>query len=243
MRADLSHSHGHEHEHEFEPQLGLPEALPASEKVLWQGAPVWTSVARDVFHLRKLAVYFLAMIALRVFFVMTDPAVSDPMRAALASVVWLGGIAAFAMIVLAVMAYVVGRTTLYTITNKRVVMRIGMVLSLTYNLPLRTIAEAAVRRGAGSTGDIALTLATSDKIAYLHLWPHAKPWHYAKPEPMLRCLRQVDEVSRILKDAWLTHQSMGQQGTQGQQDATVVSSNAASGSSAADTRHSGMQTA
>ncbi len=240
MRADLSHSHGHEFEHEFEPQLGLPETLPASEKILWQGAPSWKSVARDVFHLRKLAVYFAAMIALRVFFVMTDPSVTDPGRAALASVAWLGGIAAFAMAVLAMMAYVVGRTTLYTITTKRVVMRIGMVLSLTYNLPFRTIAQAAVRQGAGTTGDIALTLATADKIAYLHLWPHAKPWHYAKPQPMLRCLRQVDEVAAVLKDAWLAQQS--KDSSKLSAPVSAPSSGTPSESSSA-AGHSGMQAA
>ena len=27
------------HEHELEPQYGLPERLPATEKILWQGSP------------------------------------------------------------------------------------------------------------------------------------------------------------------------------------------------------------
>jgi len=35
----VNHSHGHEHEYDFEASPGLPEPLPAREKILWQGAP------------------------------------------------------------------------------------------------------------------------------------------------------------------------------------------------------------
>ena len=33
------------HEHEFEPQFGLPERLPDSERLLWQGSPSWRALA------------------------------------------------------------------------------------------------------------------------------------------------------------------------------------------------------
>ena len=39
------------------------------------------------------------------------------------------------------LAWLTSRNTVYTITNKRVVMRIGIVLSVTFNLPLRVIGE------------------------------------------------------------------------------------------------------
>ena len=48
---------------EFEPQHGLPERLPAGEKLLWQGAPGAWRLAVQAFHFRKLAIYFLAMLA------------------------------------------------------------------------------------------------------------------------------------------------------------------------------------
>ena len=53
-------------EHEFEPERGLPEQLPAGEQLLWQGSPEWKRLAQRAFHVRKLVVYFAALIALRV---------------------------------------------------------------------------------------------------------------------------------------------------------------------------------
>ena len=52
-----------------------------------------------------------------------------------------------------------------------------------------------------TTGDIALTLNTSDKVAYLHLWPHAKPWRLAHPVPMLRVVPDATQIARTLADA------------------------------------------
>ena len=47
------------HTHEFEPTLGFPESLPASEKVLWQGSPCAWLIARRIFFLPHLFFYFL----------------------------------------------------------------------------------------------------------------------------------------------------------------------------------------
>ena len=78
----LDHRHGYPHEHELEPQYGLPEALPADERLLWQGSPNWASLARHTFHVKKLAVYFGVIIAVRVVTVLSDGAGT---QAALAS--------------------------------------------------------------------------------------------------------------------------------------------------------------
>ena len=51
-------------EHEFEAELGLPEPLPAGERLLWQGAPDWRVLARRVFHLQALTIYFSAIVLL-----------------------------------------------------------------------------------------------------------------------------------------------------------------------------------
>ena len=62
------HTSGTGHEHEFEPQRGLPEALPAGEHLLWQGQPDWRMLARKAFHVRKLVVYFAGLMVLRFAF-------------------------------------------------------------------------------------------------------------------------------------------------------------------------------
>ena len=52
-------------DHDFEPAHGLPELLPAGEKILWQGSPQWLPLAYRVFHIRKLVLYFAALVVLR----------------------------------------------------------------------------------------------------------------------------------------------------------------------------------
>ena len=100
---------------------------------------------------------------------------------------------------------------MYSITDKRVVMRIGIVLGLSFNLPLRSIANAGLRTGRGGVGDIPLALHEGDVIAYLHLWPHARPWRVARPEPMLRCVPDAAAVAGLLAQAW--NHANGRSGT------------------------------
>jgi hypothetical protein len=187
------------HEHEFEPQKGLPEALPGDEKLLWQGSPDWRMLARRAFHVRKLALYFAAMVLMRAAFVFNDTA-SVP--AALRSSLGPLALAVIALGLVLLMAWLSARSTVYTLTDKRVVMRIGIVLTLTFNIPYRRIAAAGLHLDTRGTGDLPLTLLPPDHIAYLHLWPHARPWHLARPEPMLRSVPEASQVARLLTQAW-----------------------------------------
>lgn len=196
----MNHRHTNaDHEHEFEPQYGLPEILPKDEKILWQGSPDWLSLARHAFHLNKLVLYFAVIIAIRVFVVLGD---GLGVNAAIASAMWLGLLAFSAIAVLAMVAYFSARTTVYTITDKRLVMRVGIVLTIAYNLPFKRIASAGMRTLTNNKGDIPVALMPGDKIAYAHLWPHVRPWRFAKPEPMLRSIDDPKRVADILTKAW-----------------------------------------
>jgi Bacterial PH domain len=190
-------SHGHEHE--FEPQHGLPERLPANEHILWQGAPDAAAMARQVFHVRKVAVYFAVLLAWRVADAL---AAGAGLLQALDTVRWLAPLAVLGLGSLVTLAWLTARTTAYTLTDKRVVMRVGIVLTVTFNIPLRTLASAALRRGTGGVGDVTMTLAGSDRIAWLHLWPHVRPWRLARPEPTLRCVADAQDVAARLSKAW-----------------------------------------
>ena len=187
------------HEHELEPQYGLPERLPATEKILWQGSPDASVLARSAFHIRKLTLYFTALVAFQAASVMADGAAAADVLLAL---VWPAGLSALALGGVWTLAWLTARTAVYTVTDRRVVMRIGIVLTLTFNLPLRTIESAAMRQGPDGHGDIVLALKGPDHIAWLHLWPHARPWHLARTQPMLRALPQVAEVAALLQRAW-----------------------------------------
>jgi hypothetical protein len=185
------------HEHEFEAAPGLPEPLPADERLIWQGAPKWRQVAVHVFHVRTLALYFAAMILLQATYLLGEP-VRNLFKPLLLSVV----LSIMALSILSLMAWLTARTALYTLTNKRVVMRIGVVLTLTFNLPLRMLSGASLKINKDGTGDIALTLAGNDHIAWLNLWPHARPWVLRHPEPSLRCIPDVVTVGEHVLQAW-----------------------------------------
>jgi len=185
------------HEHEFEAAPGLPEQLPADERLLWQGAPQWRLVALHVFHVRTLAWYFAAMMLLQATYLLGEPErnLFKPLLLSfLLSVISLG--------ILSLMAWLTASTAMYTLTNKRVVMRIGIVLTLTFNLPLRMLAGASIKTNPDGTGDIALKLAGNDHIAWLNLWPHARPWALRHPEPSLRCIANVGVVGERIVQAW-----------------------------------------
>ena len=189
------------HEHEFEPAFGLPEPLPKGEHILWQGAPDFSDMAIRVFHLRKAAIYFAVLIASRAAFLSYSgeelPALAySLMLPLLLSIVALGA--------LATLAWLTARTTAYTLTDQRVVMRIGIVLTLTFNLPLKRIETAGLRLSKSGFGDIPLALNGGDRIGWLNLWPHARPWCLTKPEPMLRCIPDAQAFATQLQQAWAT---------------------------------------
>lgn len=183
---------------EFEPVRGLPQHLPAGEKLLWQGAPDWRKLTRTVFHVKIIAVYFAALLGWGVL-----SAVSDGLgvKGAAQPFLWLIPLAVVAIGILALLAWLTAKTTVYSITSKRVVMRIGIALPITFNIPFKIIGAAGLSVDADGIGDIPLSLSTQDKLAYLVLWPHVRPWRLAKPEPMLRAIPNASRVAAVLADA------------------------------------------
>jgi Bacterial PH domain len=177
---------------------GISEPLPAGEWLLWQGAPEWRATARRVFHARKLALYFAVLLAWRGASALADGAAVAP---ALAAALWLLPFVLCALGLAGLFAWLVSRTTVYAITSERVVMRIGIVLSVTFNIPFSAIESAGLRVYGAGAGDIVLSLTGAYRIAYLHLWPHVRPWRIALPEPMLRGVMDAPMVAKILSQA------------------------------------------
>jgi hypothetical protein len=203
IRRTPVHGHRHsppgQHEHDHEPQYGLPEALPPDERILWQGSPDWKTLAVRRFHARKLVVYFAVLLAARMTALMSD---GLPWAAAAAGTVPMLALSGIAVGLVLFIAWMTARTTVYTLTDRRVVMRIGIVLTLSLNLPLRRVERADLALHSGAVGDVTLRLLGSDRIAYLHLWPHARPWRFKRPEPALLSVPDAQAVARLLTDAW-----------------------------------------
>ncbi|MBX9871751.1 MAG: PH domain-containing protein [Burkholderiaceae bacterium] len=187
------------HEHEWEAAPGLPAALPAGETLLWQGSPDWRQLALHAFHLRKVGIYFAIMLSVQTAqLIGSGHSGGDLWRPLVVS----GALATLALGLLTLCAWFAARSSLYTVTSKRVVMRIGIVLTVTFNLPFRRIAGASSRHYGDDSTDIALQLYPDDHIGWFHLWPHQRAWHVRHPQPTLRCLPDGQAVGELLLKVW-----------------------------------------
>jgi hypothetical protein len=185
-------------EFDFEPIPGLPADLPPNERLLWQGAPDWRTVARRVFHLRAIGAYCGAMVLWRIG---AGWAAHQSLQTVSVSALWLSGLALATVGFLALVARWIAGTTVYSITNRRVAMRFGLAIPITLNVPFRIIDAAWLHGDPSACGDIALQISAERPIAYLHLWPHARPWRVNQPQPMLRCIPDALAASEILAAA------------------------------------------
>ncbi len=183
---------------DVEPIPGLPQRLPAGERILWQGAPHRRATLLRMSYLGWVAVYFAALLAWGVVDAMLEGAAAGT---ALASLSYLLPVALLALAVLAVLGHVVARSTVYTITTHRIVMRFGIALPMAVNFPFRLIASAAVKAWPDGTGNIPLQLRKGARVGYIVMWPHVRPWRLASPQPMLRGIADVQSVAAILARA------------------------------------------
>ena len=188
-------------EHEFEPVRGLPGHLPDGERVLWQGAPDWRAFALRVFHLRLIAIYTAIMTMWTVATTVYDGGSVWDAVAASSSLIGAMGLAAA---ILSGVAWLIQQTTVYTLTNRRLVLRIGIALPITINVPFKIIGAANVKLHADGTGDLPVAITGADRVAIIHLWPHARPWHLRAPQPMMRCIPDAASVAEMLATAMNT---------------------------------------
>jgi hypothetical protein len=183
---------------DFEPVKGLPQVLPAGERMLWQGSPRWQDLAIHAFHARKVIWYFVAIASIQGAFRLYD---GLPLAEAARPFTWLIPMGLVAAAILTGLAYASARTTVYTMTTKRIVMRIGIALPVTLNLPFKLIDGASLRLYGNGSGEIAVKLHGKERVAYMILWPHARPLHFSKPEPTLRAIPDADRVATLLATA------------------------------------------
>lgn len=178
---------------------GVAEALPPGERVLWEGAPAPQAIARHLLLVRPLAAYFAAMVA---WWMLSNRAAVDTMAfwspvvvqlllvgAVLGGFLWLGRW--------------IARSTTYAITDRRLVMRLGVIFPLTVNIPLRYVMGAQVKRFGDGTGQIALQLDPKERLAWIVLFPHVRPLSFTNPQPLLRGLTDPTKVGEVLRAAAL----------------------------------------
>lgn len=177
---------------------GVEVPLPPGERVLWQGSPQFRLLALHAFHARKIAAYFACLIAVTAFTKRNEPDFLSAMTASGGLLAAGGAVAvAFALVV----ALLASRTTLYAITDKRVVMKVGIALPIVLNIPLAVIESVGIKQRSAGAGNLSLVLANKSRVAYAVLWPHARAWHVRYPQPLLRDLPDVATVGQTLRSA------------------------------------------
>jgi hypothetical protein len=175
----------------------LPSDIPPGERILWHGRPDWISLARRAFRADFVAAYFVAMTAWNFSSIGYDEGLGSGAIAAAKT----AGSGASAIALLALLAWLSSRTSLYVVTSRRLVMKVGVALPVFFNLPFSQIASASLRVYSDGAGDIPIALTAGQRIAYLHLWPHARPFRFNQPEPALRSIARAADVADILRHA------------------------------------------
>jgi hypothetical protein len=178
---------------------GVAEALPPGERVLWEGAPAPQAIARHLLMIRPLALYFTAMIAWWMLANRDRIATADFWTPVSMQLVLVGGVLGGFLW----LARWIATSTTYAITDRRIVMRLGVIFPLTVNIPLSYIMGAQVKRFGDGTGQIALQLDPKEKLAWIVLFPHVRPWRFSNPQPLLRGLSDPATVGEVLHSATL----------------------------------------
>lgn len=185
-------------EHEFEPVRGLPERLPTGERILWQGEPTAGAFSRSAFGSRALCVYFAVLIVGQGLLLWLE---QGSLTSVAAAALGMLPLAVGTIALLALFGWCYARTTVYTISTCRIVIRFGIAVPLTVNLPFSAIAAAGVRLNADGSGDLVLTLAPGHRVGYVSMWPCVHAWHFTAPRPVLRGLPQAALAAEILAGA------------------------------------------
>lgn len=180
----------------FEPMPGLPAPLPKGERILWQGRPSTWHLAVDAFGLRWIIGYFVVIVVWRAGVGGAGNGLAGAFAFGLPYVML--GMAAVAVVLILALAQ--ARSTVYTVTDARVVMRIGAALSVTFNLPYRQIVNACLDLRRDGVGTIALETQGDTRLSYLVCWPHVRPWYFVT-QPALRCIPDAERVARLLAEA------------------------------------------
>ncbi len=185
-------------EHGSEPVLGLPGPLPAGERLLWQGRPDWKALGLRAYRVRAVSIYFGLLLAWRGVTTVYD---GGTLGDALVNMAWLLPLALSAVLILGLLAWLGARATVYSVTDRRVVIRCGVALPMAVNLPYAIVGSAAVKTFRDGTGDLPLKPVKGARVSYVALWPHVRPWKFGWPEPALRAVPDAAHVAGLLGQA------------------------------------------
>ncbi|MEM1081942.1 MAG: photosynthetic complex putative assembly protein PuhB [Pseudomonadota bacterium] len=181
----------------------LPEALPEGEHVLMQCSPSsWRAFSRRVFQLYKIALYLLMIVAWVAISAYLEHSSLLPV---LQSLAWTLPPALAVLGLIALLGRFYTRTTVYTITNQRIVIETGLSYTTYTNIPYSQVERADLKTFSDHTGEIELRVA-GERMLYSMLWPSVRTFRLRRPVPVLRAIHYPETVASLLGQALLEYQ-------------------------------------
>lgn len=187
-----------DHDFDFEPMPGLPAPLPEGERLIWRGTPDPWRLAARACRLPLVGAYFAVLTGWQLATVVESGGSMADIGNTLSFTATLAGVS---MGLLALLGWVIGKNTFYTVTSRRVIIRHGVAMPMAINLPFAKIDGAGQRLWADGTVDLSFRLSPDARVSHLLLWPHARPGRYRPTEPMLRAVPDGARVAKLVADA------------------------------------------
>jgi hypothetical protein len=165
--------------------------------VLWQRSPSWRPYSRRVFQIDKIAIYF----ALIVLWVATSAYLDTGNGfAILRALAWSVPPALAVLGMFTLVAWLYAITSVFTITNKRVIIQSGLAFQTAVNLPFSKINSADLTTFEDGTGDIELLMG-GPRLLYSMIWPNVRLLKLKRPVPVLRALAEPELAAEVLGKA------------------------------------------
>ena len=184
-----------EYKTKFEAHKNILDAIPEGERILWKGKPSFWGFSWYFFGLKLLAFY---LIILSVVFA-ARLTVTDFFTAFVVDFLpfLLSGI--LTSCILMALAKIQSQSSVYIITENRVIIKSGAALSFLISMPFKKIKAVNLQKRKGSLGTISFELNSGKRVPYISCWPSVRPWRFKKTEPAFSCIENVDEVATILR--------------------------------------------
>ena len=189
-----------EYKTKFEAPKNILDAIPNGESILWKGRPSLWGFSWNLFGLKWITLYLsiLSIVSVARFFA------SDFYTAFYVDFLpfFLSGI--FASIILIGLAATQTYSTVYIITENRVIIKTGAALSFLISMPFKKIKEVNLQKRGASIGTISFELLSEKRVPYISCWPSVRPWKFKRTQPAFSCIGSVDKVATILRKTAMT---------------------------------------
>ncbi|MEM6857451.1 MAG: photosynthetic complex putative assembly protein PuhB [Pseudomonadota bacterium] len=159
------------------------------EDILWRGQPEPLRHAASAFHTNSVAFYFAVLTGIAY-------ATSD-----LGSAITVAVMGVVGVLVLLAMGIYSARRSAYVLTSHRLIILTGLAVDKRISIPLKHVGSAELKPRSNGHGDIALEITVQHRLGYVLLWPHARPFRFLRPQPLLRAVPDVENVAAKLAQA------------------------------------------